>query len=159
MTSLPSTSDMRIGSTICLSVSSLFLAILATPAAARATETADWSKPEQYVLVTATREPESAANILVPVAVIDRDDIDRSLAIDISQLLGQQAGIDITPYGGPGQTVSVFMRGTNSNHTVFLVDGIRINPGTIGVAAVWTLLRVIGPIVPATACNIASRPE
>ena len=129
-----------------LSVSSFFFAASAAMTAAIAAETVSmpqsdeadagsWAKRDEYVVVTATREPESVANILVPIAVIDRDDIDRSLAIDVAQLLGQQAGIDITPYGGPGQTVSVFMRGTNSNHTVFLVDGIRIDPGTIGVAA------------------------
>jgi vitamin B12 transporter len=103
---------------------------------ALATESADWPRLDEYVVVTATREPEPASNLLVPIAVIDRDDLDRSLAVDVSQLLSQQPGIDITPYGGPGQTVSVFMRGTNSNHTIFLVDGIRINPGTIGVAAI-----------------------
>ena len=107
---------------------------LCTPAV-HAAETADWPRLDDYVVVTATREPEPLNNLLVPVAVIDRADVDRSLAVDVSQLLSQQSGIDITPYGGPGQTVSVFMRGTNSNHTIFLVDGIRINPGTIGVAA------------------------
>ncbi len=35
---------------------------------------------------------------------------------------------------GPGQTASVFLRGTESNHTLVLVDGVRINPGTIGGA-------------------------
>ena len=129
-----------------LSASSVFFALFAALTAAIAAETVgvpksdeadagSWANRQEYVIVTATREPESVANILVPVTVIDRDDIDRSLAIDVAQLLGQQAGTDITPYGGPGQTVSVFMRGTNSNHTVFLVDGIRIDPGTIGVAA------------------------
>jgi vitamin B12 transporter len=107
---------------------------IASPTVLAGTTTA-WPSLDEYVVVTATREPEAVANILAPVSVIDRDDIDRSLAIDITQLLGQQPGIDITPYGGPGQTVSVFIRGSNSNHTVFLVDGIRINPGTIGVAA------------------------
>jgi len=100
---------------------------------------AEWVPSLDYVVVTASREPEAAHDVLLPVTVIDRDDIDRSLDLDVAQLLGQVPGIDITPYGGPGQTVSVFMRGTNSNHTVFLVDGIRINPGTIGVAALQNI--------------------
>jgi vitamin B12 transporter len=106
---------------------------------ALASEAADWPRPDEYVVVTASREPEPLSTVLAPVTIIDRDDIDRALAIDVGQLLGQQPGIDITPYGGPGQTVSVFMRGTNSNHTIFLVDGIRINPGTIGVAAIQNI--------------------
>jgi vitamin B12 transporter len=100
---------------------------------------AEWQPTLDYVVVTASREAEPAQSALLPVTVIDRDDIDRALAIDVSQLLGQVPGIDITPYGGPGQTVSVFVRGTNSNHSVFLVDGIRINPGTIGVAALQNI--------------------
>jgi vitamin B12 transporter len=119
-------------------VSAFIACVLAAPAVL-AVESADWPRLDEYVVVTATREPEPVSNLLVPIAVIDRDDLDRSLAVDVSQLLAQQPGIDITPYGGPGQTVSVFMRGTNSNHTIFLVDGIRINPGTIGVAAIQTL--------------------
>jgi vitamin B12 transporter len=119
-------------------MSALATLIVSTPAVFAA-ENAEWPRLDEYVVVTATREAEPYRNILVPVSVIDRDDIERSMAIDVSQLLGQQTGIDITPYGGPGQTVSVFMRGTNSNHTVFLVDGIRINPGTIGTAALQNI--------------------
>jgi vitamin B12 transporter len=37
------------------------------------------------------------------------------------------AGIDIASNGGPAQVTSVFVRGTNSTHTLFLVDGVRIN--------------------------------
>ncbi len=119
-----------------LSAVSTCIAYILSAPDALSTESADWPRLDDYVVVTATREPEPVSNLLVPIAVIDRDDLDRSLAVDVSQLLSQQPGIDITPYGGPGQTVSVFMRGTNSNHTIFLVDGIRINPGTIGVAAI-----------------------
>ena len=42
--------------------------------------------------------------------------------------------------GGPGQTTSVFIRGAESNHTLVLVDGVRINPGTIGLAALQNIL-------------------
>src|SRR5262249_9784381 len=35
-----------------------------------------------------------------------------------------------------GSTTSVFMRGTDSNHTLVLLDGVEINPGTIGGANV-----------------------
>lgn len=105
-------------------------------ATAIAETTPDWQPTLDYVVVTANRVTEPSQDVLVPVTVIDRDEVDRSLAVDVSSLLGQVPGIDITPYGGPGQNVSVFVRGTNSNHTVFLLDGIRINPGTIGEAAI-----------------------
>ncbi len=39
----------------------------------------------------------------------------------------------------PGQTTAVFIRGADSNHTLVLVDGVRINPGTIGLAALQSI--------------------
>ena len=39
----------------------------------------------------------------------------------------------------PARTTSLFMRGTDSNHTLVLVDGVRINPGTVGGAAVQNI--------------------
>lgn len=57
------------------------------------------------------------------------------MATDLAELLRFEAGLDIGRNGGPGQSTSVFMRGTESNHTLVLMDGVRINPGTIGGAA------------------------
>ena len=74
-----------------------------------------------------------------PVIVITRNDIERSLASDVSELLQTHAGLEIARNGGPGQTTSLFTRGTESNHTVVLVDGVRINPGTIGGAALQNI--------------------
>ena len=74
-----------------------------------------------------------------PVIVITRDDIERSLASDVSELLQAHAGLEIARNGGPGQTTSLFTRGTESNHTVVLIDGVRINPGTIGGAALQNI--------------------
>jgi vitamin B12 transporter len=72
----------------------------------------------------------------VPVTVITREDIELSLANDLAELLRFQAGVDLGRHGGPGQATSVFLRGTESNHTLVLLDGVRINPGTLGGAAI-----------------------
>ena len=37
------------------------------------------------------------------------------------------AGVDVYSDGPTGQKTSVFMRGTNSNHTLVLLNGIPIN--------------------------------
>ncbi|MFO0451738.1 MAG: TonB-dependent receptor plug domain-containing protein, partial [Pseudomonadota bacterium] len=87
------------------------------------------------VVVTATRVPQPAAEVLAPVVVIDRETIERSLAPDVADLLRFHAGLELARNGGPGQTTSLFIRGTDSNHAIFLVDGVRVNPGTIGGAA------------------------
>ena len=90
-------------------------------------------------VVTATRTPVPLDAVGAPVIVITRNDIERSLASDVSELLQAHAGLEIARNGGPGQTTSLFTRGTESNHTVVLIDGVRINPGTIGGAALQNI--------------------
>jgi len=92
--------------------------------------------PGETIIVTATRTEIPLSDAIVPVTVITREDIELSMATDLAELLRFQAGIDIGRNGGPGQTTSVFMRGTESNHTLVLIDGVRINPGTLGGAAI-----------------------
>ncbi|HET9695153.1 MAG TPA: TonB-dependent receptor [Steroidobacteraceae bacterium] len=87
------------------------------------------------VVVTATRVAVPLEEVLAPVIVIDRDTIERSAANDAADLLRFHAGLDVARTGGPGQPTSVFIRGSDSNHTLVLVDGVRINPGTIGLPA------------------------
>ena len=91
------------------------------------------------IVVTATRNEVALEDAIVPVRVITRDDIELSLATDLAELLRFEAGLDIGRNGGPGQATSVFMRGTDSNHTLVLVDGVRINPGTVGGAAIQNI--------------------
>jgi vitamin B12 transporter len=92
--------------------------------------------PKDIIIVTATRTEIPLDSAIVPVTVITREDIELSLATDLGELLRFEAGIDLGRNGGPGQAASVFLRGTESNHTLVLVDGVRINPGTLGGAAI-----------------------
>ncbi len=94
------------------------------------------SAPGETIVVTATRTEIPLRDAIVPVTVISREDIELSLANDLAELLRFQAGIDIGRNGGPGQATSIFMRGTESNHTLVLIDGVRMNPGTLGGAAI-----------------------
>jgi len=95
--------------------------------------------PDDHVVVTATRGPVPAEELLAPVIVIGRSDIERSAAGDVPELLRFHAGLELARNGGPGQTTAVFIRGAESNHTLVLVDGVRINPGTIGLAALQNI--------------------
>ena len=97
------------------------------------------TRANHYVVVTASREAEAPFDALAPVIVIDRAEIERSLAPDVGDLLRFHAGIDIAQTGGPGQTTTIFLRGTNSNHTLVLIDGVRMNPGTLGGAALQNI--------------------
>jgi vitamin B12 transporter len=92
--------------------------------------------PSDTIIVTATRTEIPLEHATVPVRVITRDDIELSLATDLAELLRFEAGIDIGRNGGPGQATSMFLRGTESNHVLVLIDGVRMNPGTLGGAAI-----------------------
>jgi len=92
--------------------------------------------PGETIIVTATRTEIPLSDAIVPVTVITREDIELSLATDLAELLRFEAGIDIGRNGGPGQSTSIFLRGSESNHTLVLIDGVRINPGTLGGAAI-----------------------
>jgi len=74
------------------------------------------------ITVTATRSNIAIEDATVPVTIIGRDQIEQSLARDIAQLLRFEAGLDIGRNGGPGQTTSLFPRGTESNHTLVLIE-------------------------------------
>lgn len=84
------------------------------------------------VVVTANRLAVPADEALAAVTVLERDDIERSQAPDLISLLGRQAGLDVARTGGPGQASTVFLRGSNANHALILVDGVRVNPATQG---------------------------
>lgn len=107
-------------------------ALLSTPIAGFGTDIS----ASDTIVVTATRNEIPLDDAIVPVSVITRADIELSLATDLAELLRFEAGLDLGRNGGPGQATSVFIRGAESNHTLVLVDGVRVNPGTIGGAAV-----------------------
>ena len=91
------------------------------------------------VVVTATRTAESADETLSPMIVIDAATIAQNPGADVADLLRQYTGIEIGRNGGPGQTTSIFIRGTNNNHALVMVDGVKINPGTIGGASIQNI--------------------
>ena len=94
---------------------------------------------EEEMLVTATRTAKSQSELAIGSIIITREDIENSNAADLADLLRFQAGLDIGRNGGPGQTTSVFIRGTESNHTLVLINGVKMNPGTIGGAAIQNI--------------------
>ena len=91
------------------------------------------------VVVTATRTPVSIADSVVPVQVIDREQIDRSQAASLMDLLRGRAGLDFVNQGGPGKITSLFMRGSASSQVLVLVDGVRIGAASSGMPALQDL--------------------
>ncbi|MBE9561455.1 MAG: TonB-dependent receptor [Proteobacteria bacterium] len=85
------------------------------------------------VTVTATRSAKTSP--LASVTVITREEIVKSQAISISDILHGVPGLDVTNNGGLGQNTSIFMRGTESDHILILLDGVKIGSATTGSMA------------------------
>jgi len=87
---------------------------------------------EEKVVVTADRIEESVANVGSAVSVITSEEIDESGALWLIEVLERTPGLSTARSGGPGAAATVFLRGTNSNHTLFMVDGVKLNSPTTG---------------------------
>ncbi len=81
--------------------------------------------------VTANRFQEPSSSILAPITVVEREQIDRWQSNSVIDVLRRMPGIDVGQNGGIGQQSSIFVRGTNSNHVLILVDGVRLNQANV----------------------------
>lgn len=93
------------------------------------------------IQVTASRVELGIDDALASVTVITREDIAQSQAPDVLELLRRVPGLDLARTGGPGSATAVFLRGTNSNHVLVLIDGVRVASVNTGSFA-WEHLPV-----------------
>jgi vitamin B12 transporter len=106
--------------------------ILSIPSV-RAAESSSADETLQNVVVSATRIATPAAQIGSSVTVITADDIAAEQLRTVSDVLKLVPGLNVVQSGGPGGETSIFMRGTNSNHTKVLIDGIDVgDPSNAG---------------------------
>lgn len=79
------------------------------------------------IVVTANRAETPVSKVGLSVSIITADDIARLQTPGISELLRTVPGLATTRSGGIGTLSSVFIRGASSDHTVALIDGVKIN--------------------------------
>lgn len=91
------------------------------------------------VIVTATRTAQTADSALASVTVITRQEIEQSQAKTVEGLLAGREGIDISTSGAYGKTTSLFLRGTNTGHTLILIDGMKVGSATSGTTSIELL--------------------
>ena len=95
---------------------------------------------ENYEVITVVSSiPKASNEIIIAVDKINRDFLDKTQPKDLSSLLRENLAIDVSSNGGMGQLSSTFLRGSNSNHTLVKVNGIKINPSTAGGASIFNL--------------------
>ncbi len=86
------------------------------------------------VVVTANRSPMPSLQVGQSVTVLTRSQIDLDQETDVADILARTPGVVLTRNGGPGEVASLFIRGADSDQTVALIDGVKVNdptdPGT-----------------------------
>ncbi|HEV7610303.1 MAG TPA: TonB-dependent receptor [Steroidobacteraceae bacterium] len=105
----------------------LFTAASLSSFACIAAASAELEDNPQTVVVTATRIPTPEVEIASSISVVTADEIAARQLQTLPDLLKVMPGLNVVQSGGPGGLTSVFMRGTNSNHTKVLVDGIDVS--------------------------------
>lgn len=95
---------------------------------------ADGSEME-ILVVTATRTLQTLAETLAPTTVFTESDIEQSLAQDLYELLSQVPSADLSRTGGRGARTSLRLRGTESDHVLVLIDGVRSGSVSDGASA------------------------
>lgn len=79
------------------------------------------------VVVTATRTEEAIEELGVSATVISSEEIRDRQATDVLELLRDVAGVTIVQSGARGALSELYFRGTESNHTLVLIDGVKVN--------------------------------
>ena len=88
------------------------------------------SSQEPVVVVVGTRLPTTLRDGSDSLSLVSRAQIDRmgvASAVDLLRLL---PGLQIDQVGGPGGLSSIYIRGSDPNHVLVLIDGLRVNDPT-----------------------------
>ena len=91
------------------------------------------------IVVGASVAPTDIHSSPASVDILTAVDIKNKGYRNVADLLNSLSSINISTNGGFGQLTSVFTRGTESNHTKFILDGVELNPGTIAMAAIQNI--------------------
>jgi vitamin B12 transporter len=94
---------------------------------------------EEEIVVTATRSEEDPETVGSSVTVIGREEIERRHETSVLELLRTVPGLEVNQTGGPGTVGSVLLRGGGSEHTLVLIDGVRVNTTTTAAFDFGTL--------------------
>ncbi|OSZ69081.1 TonB-dependent receptor [Sphingomonas sp. IBVSS1] len=87
----------------------------------------------ETIVVTANRTPQPLNRVGQSISVVDRPELDRRQSQTVSDVLRTLPGVTIARNGSLGGVTSVFIRGAESDQTVALIDGVKLNdPSTVG---------------------------
>lgn len=110
-------------------------AMSATAATADSSTIDDSELPQvelDKIVVTATRTPTKTSNVIAQTRVIDKEELQRYRGQNVTDVLKNQPGINITQSGGMGTASNFYMRGFDSKQVLVIIDGIRYGSISLG---------------------------
>lgn len=119
---------------------SVILAAIAASTLVAPSFAASGPSPDDRIIVTGARAPISAADVGSAVTIISRDDIERRQARYVSDLLRSVPGFAVSHTGVAGSQTQVRVRGSEANHVLVLIDGVRANDPATGDEFRWEYL-------------------
>ncbi|MCG9598669.1 TonB-dependent receptor [Vibrio sp. Isolate25] len=91
---------------------------------------------DETMVVTANRFEQSSSDVIAPIEIVTKEEIEAIQAKSLTEVLRRLPGVQIASNGGYGQTTSVFIRGSESDHVLVLMNGVRIGDAYSGGAAI-----------------------
>ncbi|MCK8044656.1 TonB-dependent receptor [Shewanella sp. 1CM18E] len=125
----PSKIALLVSSLLSLSAFSVTAEEATTPAA----------NVDETITVTGSRFDRTADQQLTVINTIEREEIARLNPKSVADVLETLPGVSISRNGGAGQATSVSIRGSNSNHVLVLIDGVKVGSATLGTVSFNTL--------------------
>jgi vitamin B12 transporter len=98
---------------------------------------------EETVVVSASLDEEERDDVPASVTVISSEEIEARQADTLSEAMATVPGLAVMQAGSPGQQTSLFTRGTDSEHTLLLWNGIPLNDPFFG-GANWQFVPLDG---------------
>lgn len=93
------------------------------------------------IVITASRSPETEVESPASVTIIDSQEVERLDEPLVADLLRLTPSAAVTDIGPAGSLTEVRIRGSEANHTLLFVDGIKINDPASGDAPRFELLN------------------
>ena len=84
------------------------------------------------VFVTSTRTETPLPQVTTSASVVTTKDIKDQQAEMVLETLRRLPGLDVVQSGSNGTSASVFIRGSESDHVLVLIDGVEVNSTTLG---------------------------
>lgn len=114
-----------------MKVSLLFLCLfLFLPLDLRSAETPEPTLPP--VFVTSTRTETPLPQVTTSASVVSAKDIQEQQAELVLETLRRVPGLDVVQSGSNGTSATLFIRGSESDHVLVLIDGVEVNSTTVG---------------------------